>query len=622
MPTISQLPDASSVSSADELPISQGGTARAVSVGTLLASVQPVITVDPSCLLGRASLGPGGPEQVDVGIGMNLFSGTLAADGLDHAAFPLVSTLPLGSDLVISNQGSPMLMPASLLRGLFAAGQNVAIDPNGTISAAGAAASAGPVESGSSIGALHVVSELSSQDLVAISQSGSDCAITYGNFLDGITIDQAQPAGPAGDSDATWVAQGSNVMASQTFGAIWVWIASKLPTYRVPVIEVTANTNLDTTVHNGRLLICSQPITLTPLTTNMGNGFGCSVINASTGSVTLGPGFVSSNGSQVLMPWQTATLSCLTYSAGTIAFAAMPAATTVVSPPSQVSSLATSGLTSSTITVSWQPPSSGGVVSSYIVQYRLTGTTSWSSSPLVVGATTYQLTALQAATSYDVVVQAQNAAGAGAASPILTVVTSADTQTTVPQVTGLVASPTSSSVLQLNWSAQAGSSAATSFTVQYRVTGSTSWASSITGVSGSGTAVTGLQAGTSYDFAVAGVNAAGTGPASSIVSAETLAAAQSVNSITWNWIPSGNYTAGTSAIPVNAHISPPTAPVQFGFSLSAITRPTSWVAAILVNTDLWGAYVPTPATAGTWYVWGEGLDGSAPTVSTSSFLVQ
>jgi hypothetical protein len=42
----------------------------------------------------------------------------------------------------------------------------------------------------------------------------------------------------------------------------------------------------------------------------------------------------------------------------------------------------------------------------------------------------------------------------------------------------------------------------------------------------------------------------------------------------------------------------------------------------LVNSNLWGAYVPTPATAGTWYAWAEGLDGSAPTVSPTSFLVQ
>ena len=619
MPLISQLPPATSVSAADEMPISQAGSAHATTVGALLASVQPVITVASPSLLGRRSLGSGGPEQVDVGLGMSLSNGTLVADGLDHATFPLATSLSSGSDLVISNQGTPMLMEPSLLRGLFTAGQNVAIDPNGVISAT-ADGSAG---SGTPIGALRVVTELSSQDLIAVSQSGSDCAIAYSNLLDGVTIDQAQSARATGDSDTLWVGQGSNVMASQTFSAIWVWIASKLPNYKVPVVEITTNTNLDITEHNGCLLVCSQPITLTPLTNNMGSGFHCTAINASTGNVTLGSGFISSSGSLTIPSWQSATLSCVAYSAGTIAFAAMPATSAaIVSLPGQVTGLSASAVTSTTITASWLEPSSGGVVSSYTLQYRLTGTTPWTSSPSIVGVTTYPLTALQAATSYDISVQAQNVTGSGPASTILTVVTSSATQTTLPpQVTGLSASPTSSTTMQLSWSAQTGSAAATSFTVQYRVTGSSTWTSSAPGISGTGTAITSLQAATSYDFEVIGVNAAGQGPASSTVTEQTLAATQSVASITWNLLPSGSYTHGSGAIGINAQISPATSPVQFGFSQSASTPPTSWTAAILVNTNLWGAYVPAPATAGSWYVWGEGLDGSARTVSPSPFTV-
>jgi hypothetical protein len=315
MPTISQLPPASAISAADEVPISQAGVARSASVGELLASAQPVITVNSPSLLGRTSIGPGGPEQLDLGLGVSLSDGTLVADGMDHSAFDVTSSLSLGSDLVISNQGCPMLMPASLLRGLFTAGENVVIDPNGVISAIGSA---------SSVSALDVVSELSSQDLVAVSQSGTDCAITYDDLLDGITIDKAQTAEPAEDADITWVAQGGNVMGRQTFAAIWVWIAGNLPTYKAPVVEIDINTNLDTTIHNARLLICSQPVTLTPLIPNMGSGFQCTVINASAGNVTLGSGFISSTGSLVLTPWQCATLSCASYSAGAIAFAAMP----------------------------------------------------------------------------------------------------------------------------------------------------------------------------------------------------------------------------------------------------------------------------------------------------------
>ena len=621
MPTISQLPAASSVSAADKMPISQTGSARATSVGALLASTQPAIIVGSPSLLGRTSVGSGGPEQVGVGLGMHISNGALLADGLDHAAFPTVSSLAVESDLVISNQGSPMLMQASLLRGLFSAGPNVAIDPNGVISTTAVVTTAGSVNPGSSVGTFQVVTSLSSQDLVAVSHAGLDHAITYSNFLDGVTIDQAQAAGPVGDSDTIWCAQSSNVMTAQSFNAIWLWITNKISNYKTPVVELTTNTTLDTTVHNGQMLVCSQPITLTPLISNMGSGFHCTVVNASTGNLTLGIGFVSSNGSLVLAPWQSATLSCATYSGGTIAFAAMPCTSSVASAPGQVIGLSSSNTTSTSVTISWQTPSGGSAVASYIVQFRPTGTTFWASSAPVVSSTSYQLTALQSSTSYDIVVAGQNATTLGAASAILTVMTSSAALPVPPQVSGVAAIPTSSSAVQLSWSAQTGTAAATNFTVQYRVIGSSSWAS-VTGINGSGVSISGLQAATSYDFSIIGINSAGAGPASVTVTVVTLAISQSVISITWNMAPSGTYTHANGSIGVNAHVSPAASPVQFGFALSATTPPSNWTAGLLVNTDLWGAYVPTPATAGNWYAWVEGLDGSAPTVSPSPFLVQ
>ena len=40
-----------------------------------------------------------------------------------------------------------------------------------------------------------------------------------------------------------------------------------------------------------------------------------------------------------------------------------------------------------------------------------------------------------------------------------------------------------------------------------------------------------------------------------------------------------------------------------------------------VNTDLWGSYVSTPVTVGTWYAWVEGTDSSDPTVYPTPFTV-
>jgi hypothetical protein len=624
MPTISQLPPTSSITASDAIPISQGGAARAATVGALLASTQPAIIVDSSSLIGRTSLGQGGPEQVDVGVGITLSSGTLSATGSDHATFPSAASLSVDSDLVISNQGSPMRMKASLLRGLFSAGPNVSIASDGVISTS-AVISAGSGHSlGSAIGTLPLIAGLSTQDLVAVSRAGADSAVSYGDFLGGVTIDQAQRAGPVADTDTLWAAQGSNVMTSQNFSSIWLWITGKLPAYKAPVVEITANINLDATVHNGRILICSQPVTITPLITNLGSGFQCTLINASSGNVALGNGFISSTGSLTLTPWQSASLSAVTYSGGTIAFAAMPSGGVVVPQvPSQVFGLSSSTSTATSIMISWLAPSSGGPVSSYALQYRQTGTTSWTSITPIVGATSYQIAGLAAGTNYEMVVSASNAGGSGAFSAILTAATANVGSPAAPlQVLGLSATSTSSTAVSLSWANQSGVNAASSYTIQYRKTGSSAWTAVVSNVLTANSAISGLVAATSYDFAVAGVNATGTGPISSIATVITLAQSQSVSSITWNFVPSGTYTHSSGSIGINAHVTPASSPVQFGFSPSASTPPSSWTAAILVNTDLWGAYVPTPATPGTWYPWVEGLDGSAQTVSTSSFVVQ
>lgn len=81
MPTIKQLPLASTVTAADELPISQSGATKSVAVSTLLASSQPAITLAQGQLLGRVSTGPGGPEAVTLGTGLSLSAGVLTAAG-------------------------------------------------------------------------------------------------------------------------------------------------------------------------------------------------------------------------------------------------------------------------------------------------------------------------------------------------------------------------------------------------------------------------------------------------------------------------------------------------------------------------------------------------------------
>ncbi|MHA0111891.1 hypothetical protein ACXYUI_33185, partial [Klebsiella pneumoniae] len=58
-----------------------------------------------------------------------------AANGGDHAQFASESQLVLSDDVIVNNAGTPKRLAMPLMRSLFAAGNNVAIDGSGTISA-------------------------------------------------------------------------------------------------------------------------------------------------------------------------------------------------------------------------------------------------------------------------------------------------------------------------------------------------------------------------------------------------------------------------------------------------------------------------------------------------------
>jgi hypothetical protein len=570
-------------------------------------------------LLGRISLGDGGPEPVGVGTGLQLYGGTLAATGGDHAGFPVETALVPTDQAVLSSGGTPKLLPVALLRGLFSAGSNVSISPTGTISATAQEVTA----DGSavySIGGLSAVSAISSNDLVGINQAGIDHAISYANFINGRTIDEAQPATIASDTDTFWVAQGSSTMLRQTLSAIWAWLGSKMPSYKPPVVEITTNTLLDTTIHNGRILVCSQPATLTPAPLNMGSGFTCDVLNLSTANVTFATGIVTSSGSTVLAAGQAARLVTATYSGGTVVYAwtsNTSSMSTIPAVPGQVAGLGAGSITANSVTLSWAAASPAAA--SYVVMYRVSGTTTWSTASSVTGLECV-VTGLTSGTSYDFTVSAASSGGTGLPSAILTTSTSSVVGVPGPVVALSASSPTSSTI-SLGWSAPTSGGTPTSYTVQYRTTGTTAWLTSVSGLTATSHTVTGLAIATSYDFQVVAVNASGTGAASAIATAFTTSGTPSVTAVNWNVFPSGSYVHGSNAIGVNAQITPANAAVQFGFSTSAGTPPTSWTVGLYVNSNLWGAYVPTPPTAGTWYAWVEGTDGSMPTVYPTGFAV-
>jgi hypothetical protein len=135
MPTIDELPSASSTSPQDVLPIEQSGVTRSVSVAELLSGTQPAIEVPSPSVLGRASLGPGGPESLSVGRGLAVQNASIAANGGDHAYFAQSQSFLSTDEVIINSSGTPKQLPIPALRSLFSAGTNVTINQNGVIGA-------------------------------------------------------------------------------------------------------------------------------------------------------------------------------------------------------------------------------------------------------------------------------------------------------------------------------------------------------------------------------------------------------------------------------------------------------------------------------------------------------
>jgi hypothetical protein len=320
MPTISQLPSADTISASDLIPISQGGSAHSISVGALLAQTQPAILVGPPSLLGRFSIGPGGPDTIAIGDGLTLNSGTLSSASVNLASLPLQTSLLPNDQIVVTNAGTTQLAGLSQIRELFTAGANIIIDAAGVISTStpGGATTY-------SLTALSSITTLASGDLVGVSQDGQDHTIAYANLLDGLTIDLAAPAGSVSDGDTFWVAQTNNSMLRQTLGALWPWVSGKLPSWMRPVIELSVNTTLDATVHNNAILVCSNPVSISAVSVNIGSGFHCELINASSGPITFSTNILTSNGSIGLSPHQCGSIICATYSGGTILIASISA---------------------------------------------------------------------------------------------------------------------------------------------------------------------------------------------------------------------------------------------------------------------------------------------------------
>jgi hypothetical protein len=614
MTTLAQLPAAPAVGPSDLLPLSHGGLLYSVTVAQITAPLQPVIDISSGMLLGRNSAGQGMPEAVTVGTGLALANGIVVANGADHAGFPVQAAMSVSDSVVIDSGMAPGLLPVTALRALFSAGSGISIDGNGVITVtassiagpavpqgpAGPAGQAGPQGATGAVGqgllapnTANAVSTIGATDYVAIWQNGANAWIPYGQLVGGQTINQLPAAAPAADSDMLLVAQGGSALNVQSFGALWTYLQAKIPTLKSNVVELTANTVLDGSAHNDRLLVASQPITLTANFSNMGSGFACTLINLSAGSVTMGTGITSGSGSTSLPPGTSTSMVGLTYSGGSLVWwsGIVPNAPTIT-----VASIAAPA------------PSTGFTVTGGIfndaptaLDYSTNGGASWvavTSPVITANAFSFALPGLTAGTYTVRVRDHANTAVQGVSNSF----------TVIPPSVTIAATPASlvlGAPLSLSGTVSPALAAVRVGYSSSLTVAPASWVNASV-VNSAWTAVlTPAAAGTIYVWA----------EQSSATSVQAMSSAISVVAASLTITAPSSGTAG-SVVTVTGTVNPAADAVNVQLATQNTTAPASgWTAA--VNSGGSFALSLTPAAAGTYYAWAQDPTSGLTAVSAA-----
>lgn len=614
MTTIAQLTPATSVGAGDLLPLSQAGVLYSVTVSELTANLQPVINIPSGDLLGRNSIGAGEPEPVTVGTGLALSAGALAATGADHAGFPVQGSMGLSDDVVISANGVPGLLPVMALRGLFSPGAGLAIDDNGVISVtvssvAGPAGPQGPAGATGAVGPAGATgpagaglagpaagtsaSSVGDSDYVALWQNGALAWMPYGQFLGGQTIDELPAAGPVGDSDELLVAQSGNTLSVQSFSAIWAYLQGKLPSVQSAVVELTANTVLDSTEHNNRFLVASAPITLSANFANMGPGFSCTLVNMAAGPVTMGTGITSGSGSVSLPPGASTSLLGLSYSGGSLVWwsGVVPNAPTIT-----VGSIVGPGVSTPFIV-------SGGIFNDAptALDYSVDGGASWVaavSPAITANAYSFTLPGLTGGT-YTVRVRDHNN---------IAIVGSSNSFTIIPpsiSITSLSGTAILDDAIAVSGTVSPGGSAVQIGFSASATVAPTAWVNAVVNEGAWAGSLVPAAVGTVYvwvqEVADTAVNAVS--GAISVVSASLNITAPSTG------------TAAT-ALTVSGTVSPVADAVNVQLATQNSAAPTSgWTAAVNSGGSFSAAL--TPAASGTYYAWAQDASTGVTAVSSA-----
>jgi titin len=194
--------------------------------------------------------------------------------------------------------------------------------------------------------------------------------------------------------------------------------------------------------------------------------------------------------------------------------------------PNQVLSIGQGGApTPTTVSISFAAPYGGGTPTGYVIQYRVTGSSAWTTYGSVTGVGWQTLAGLAPGTSYDVQVYATNAYGNGPPSSIFTISTIASSagQSSPPGAipwigAGGASTPTT---ISFSFSAPITGGSVADYVIQYRVTGQSAWSTYGTVTWIGWQTITGLSQSTSYDVQVYATNLAGSSPVSATFTTAT-----------------------------------------------------------------------------------------------------
>jgi hypothetical protein len=280
-------------------------------------------------------------------------------------------------------------------------------------------------------------------------------------------------------------------------------------------------------------------------------------------------------------------------------------------PPSAASLAQGAG---SDLIVTWTAPaidSTHDAATGFNLQSSPSGAATWTT---VSGVTSpYDLSGLAAGAAIDVQLQSSNAAGTSAwsATSTLTAATEAGLSApNAPTITSVTPPPDGTSTnLAVTWTAPATDSthgAATGFNLRSSPTGANTW-TTVSDVSSPYT-LTGLTGATAIDVEVEATNAAA-GPGA--WSASTTGTTWGATVVPGNLTAAASQVHSTSVAPnggMNAVVTPaPTAVTgaAFAWSASNSTIPATGLTAAVADgqTNGWGQFFNTPATAGTFYLW-------------------